>query len=140
MGWDVKKAVTHLRKHARPSSGGQCAKFTREAIEAGLEGGKVPRPSSRSAKDFGLGLQMAGFSELPGMCGGFQAGDVAVIDGINGHPDGHMAMYDGQQWISDFPQNDYVGREGGLYPGNAYAKAAPNYRLYRWTGQTFPEQ
>jgi hypothetical protein len=102
------------------------------AIEAGLHGVKLPRPASALAKDFGLALQAVGFEQLPGMCGGFQAGDVAIIQSLEGHPAGHMAMYDGSHWISDFSQNNYVGREGGLYPGNAYAKGCPEFRLYRW--------
>jgi len=136
MGWDTGKALKHLQKHANPASQGKCAKYTREAIEAGLDGAKVPRPPSTQAKDYGLGLQAAGFEQLPGMCGGFKEGDVAIIQGFEGHPAGHMAMYDGSQWISDFPQNNYVGREGGLYPGNAYADKRPDFRLYRWSPQS----
>jgi hypothetical protein len=132
MGWNREESIKHLRKQAQLGSQGQCAKYTRQAIEAGLEGAKLPRPASAQAKDYGLGLQAAGFAPLPGMCGGFQEGDVAIIDGFEGHPAGHMAMYDGKQWISDFPQNSCVGREGGLYPGNAYATKKPEYRLYRW--------
>ena len=132
MGWDQDESVKHLRKHARPHSHGRCAQYTREAIEAGLGGGKLARPASADAKDYGLALQGAGFAPLPGMCGGFQQGDVAIIEGFEGHPHGHMAMFDGKQWISDFPQNNYVGREGGLYPGGAYADKKPDDKLYRW--------
>ena len=135
MGWNQEKALEHLRKHAQPGSQGQCAKYTRQAVEAGLDGAKLSRPPSAQAKDYGLGLQAAGFAPLPGMCGGFQTGDVAIIQGFEGHPAGHMAMYDGTRWISDFPQNNYVGREGGLYPGGAYAKEKPDFQLYRWNPQ-----
>ena len=55
----------------------------------------------------------------------FEKGDVVVIQGIPGHPHGHMAMYDGSIWISDFRQPD-------LYPGTAYRVARPSYKIYRY--------
>jgi hypothetical protein len=66
----------------------------------------------------------------------FQAGDVAIVDGFgNGrHEPGYMAMFDGKRWISDFPQNDYAGREGGVYPGSHYQIMKPGYRFYRYRG------
>lgn len=48
-----------------------------------------------------------------------------IIQPIPGHPHGHMAMYDGAYWISDFVQ--YYG----FYPGNAYRTAKPPYQIYR---------
>ncbi|MBB5427447.1 hypothetical protein HDG40_005626 [Paraburkholderia sp. JPY158] len=48
-----------------------------------------------------------------------------MIDGINLHPHGHMAMYDGQYWISDFKQWH------GFYPGPDYGSARPDYKVYR---------
>jgi hypothetical protein len=139
MGWHPERALKHLRDHAQQGSNGQCAKYTRQAIEAGLDGAKLPRPSSARAKDYGVSLQAAGFAPL-NACGGYQAGDIAVIEGFNGHEAGHMAMYDGEQWISDFTQNNYEGREGGLYPGGAYAKKRPDYQLYRWNPKDAPSE
>lgn len=54
-----------------------------------------------------------------------QSGDVAVIQPIPGHPDGHMSMYDGKEWISDFKQLH------GLYPSQTYRTAQPSYKIYR---------
>jgi hypothetical protein len=53
------------------------------------------------------------------------AGDVVIIQPITGHPDGHMAMYDGFIWISDFKQ------QHGLYPSEGYRTVAPPYKIYR---------
>lgn len=143
MDWDVNKAIHHLRTAAagRPSTG-DCARFTREAIEAGFVNQCVlfPRPhpvgGKRRAIDYGPSLVAVGFVPLGGMCGGFQAGDVAIVDGFgNGrHEPGHMAMFDGKRWISDFQQNDYAGREGGVYPGSQYQIMKPGYRFYRYRG------
>lgn len=142
MGWNKGKAIAHLQSAGgwRRASTGNCAAFTREAIEAGFDDQCVamPRPPARHgkrmAKDYGAGLEALGFQPLPPMCGGFEAGDVVIIDGHRGSEAGHMAMYDGQQWISDFSQNNYVGREGGLYPGPGYAKDKPAYQVYRYSG------
>jgi hypothetical protein len=128
MSWDVDKAVTHLQKHAKQKSLGRCAQYTREAIEAG----GVVLARHESAKDYGLSLLAAGFTELhPDVAGELQKGDVAIIQGFTGHPHGHMAMYDGKCWISDFVQRS-------LYPGDSYRKARPSYKIYRyrllWTG------
>lgn len=54
----------------------------------------------------------------------FQTGDVAVIQPITGHPDGHMYMFDGNGQISDFKQNT-------LYPVQAYRDAKSIYKTYR---------
>ncbi|MBB5411894.1 hypothetical protein HDG34_005860 [Paraburkholderia sp. HC6.4b] len=77
---------------------------------------------TESAKDYGSSLVSAGFYEVHGNP---QRGDVVVIRSIPDHPHGHMAMYDGQIWISDFRQ------QHGFYPGPAYRSAKPPYRMYR---------
>jgi len=143
MGWNKQKAIAHLRLAGgwRRNSTRNCAQFTREAIEAGFENQCVhmplppPRNGKSRAKDYGSGLIALGFHPVPPMCGDYLPGDVVIIDGFAGHEDGHMAMYDGKQWISDFAQNDYVGREGGLYPGPEYQKQRPTYQLYRYSGE-----
>jgi hypothetical protein len=130
MGFDVERATTYqTRVTAGRKSSGDCARFTREAIEEGFSQSIMPR--HRSAKDYGASLLAVGFTAMPGMCGGFQAGDVVVIEAFPGHPHGHMAMFDGSKWVSDFQQNNYVGREGGLYPGKAWEQARPGYTIYR---------
>lgn len=133
-GWDVEKAVRHLQAKAGPPYGvGKCATFVREAIEAG--GAAVPRDGSGSAKDYGPRLVRAGFVAQLGSGTPYRKGDVAVIDGFTkaaaagvkkDHPDGHLAMYDGSQWISDFKQTGT-----SPYPGSDYEKAKPKVVIYR---------
>ncbi|EPS2710087.1 CHAP domain-containing protein [Cronobacter turicensis] len=72
-------------------------------------------------KNMGKSLIKAGFYEVYGEP---VAGDVAVISSIPGHPDGHVCIYDGQKWISDF-------RQRSLYPGDSYRRAHPAFKLYR---------
>jgi hypothetical protein len=44
--------------------------------------------------------------------------------GLHGNPAGHIAGYDGKNWISDFVQH-------GFWPGLAYVKEKPSYVVYR---------
>jgi hypothetical protein len=132
--WDVGKAVQHLQVRAGPPYGvGKCATFVREAIEAG--GLAISRVGSGSAKDYGPRLVLAGFVAQVGGGTPYQKGDIAVIDGFtksanagikNDHMDGHLAMYDGIQWISDFKQAGVKP-----YPGSDYEKANPKWVIYR---------
>ena len=135
MAWDQAAAIKHLQDNAEPPYGvGKCATYVREAIEAG--GVTISRAGSGSAKDYGGRLIGAGFVLLAGDPAIYAAGDVAVIDGFakdsdkgikKDHLDGHLAMYDGSQWISDFKQ---TGTKP--YPGSDYVKAAPAFRIYRF--------
>lgn len=73
-------------------------------------------------KELGTSLEAAGIQEA---LGSPIKGDVIVIQPAPGHPDGHMAIYDGTHWISDFKQLH------GFYPGPAYRNAQPAYKMYR---------
>ena len=104
-GWDLEKTLKHLREHAHDKSTHYCARYVRQALEAGgLVGFRVP-----SAKDeIKLNtLASIGFKKIaeasdnttsPGYTP--QAGDIAITF-ENGN---HAAMYDGTKWISDFRQ------------------------------------
>lgn len=122
MTWDVNKAVTHLKNHAKSKSQGECGKYVREAIEAG--GIRLIRKNS--AKDYGSSLKTAGFTEYSSVSpGGYKAGDIAVIQNPDAqHKHGHMQMYSGSQWISDFKQKDF-------WPGSIYTEKTPSYKIYR---------
>ena len=122
--WDAKIAVRHLRSHKRGSSHGQCARYVRQAVEAG--GVRLLRHTS--AKDYGSSLTRVGFVSQGALSTGFRAGDVAIIQPIKGHPHGHTCMYDGRHWISDFEKMH------GLYPGAGYRKQKPAYKIYRYPG------
>jgi hypothetical protein len=123
--WEKEKAVTYLDSHAHAQSLGHCAEYVRRAIEAG----GVILIRHTSAKDYGSSLTIAGFVPVlatPVLAP--LAGDVAIIQPIPGHPDGHMTMFDGTSWISDFKQAH------GLYPGPTYRKLKPSVVVYRYPG------
>ncbi|EHC85258.1 putative cytoplasmic protein [Salmonella enterica subsp. enterica serovar Senftenberg str. A4-543] len=53
------------------------------------------------------------------------AGDVIIIQPYaGGNPSGHMAIYDGADWYSDFKQRD-------MWAGPGYRAARPSYTIYR---------
>ena len=55
-----------------------------------------------------------------------QKGDVIVFERFPNHPDGHTAMYSGEQWISDF-------RQRTPWPNQSEAKNyGPSYKIYRF--------
>ncbi len=118
-GWNLSKAVQHLTSHASSSSLSKCAQYVREAIESG----GVILDRTNSAKDYGPSLTRVGFRLIAGSV--YQKGDVAVIQGFPGHLHGHMQMFDGSRWISDFVQRDF-------WPGEDYRKTKPSFSLYRF--------
>ena len=120
--WDLTKAVAYLNEHAEEHSLGRCAEYVRKAVEAG----GVNLVHHPSAKDYGRSLERAMFQALPGRADDCIEGDVAVIQPIPGHPHGHMAMYNGTLWISDFRQ------PRGYYPGPSYRALKPPVRIYRY--------
>jgi hypothetical protein len=115
--FDRHAAARHVRANARPLLdvvSGQyrpehCAKRVREALRAG----GVALEQTLHAKDYGPSLLRAGFTKIVPPVAPFCAGDV-----------GHMAMFDGADWVSDFVQRD-------LHGGPAYRAAAPIVALYR---------
>lgn len=123
-GWNVDKAIKHLQEKAGDKSQSACARFTREAINAG--GMNVPGlgAGKNSAENYGPSLVAHGFKEHAAKdITTFKKGDVVVVQGTDKHKDGHMAMYDGKQWISDFKQKDI----------NVWKDVAnPSYKVYRY--------
>jgi hypothetical protein len=106
---------------------GKCAGYVVSAIEKGL-GKSIGRPaptvgSFPSAKDFGPSLTRAGYQAVPNPSQP-RVGDVQVIQGVHGHPDGHMQIYTAQGWVSDFnqgvssvqnPKSAYYGQPTATY-------------------------
>lgn len=118
--YDVNAAVEYLRNNAHASSQGQCAKAVREALEAG---GLNTDGRPGSAKDYDDFLPTLGFHMVDLTDYTPQAGDIIVHEAQEGHPHGHIAMYDGEKWISDFEQRDEFG-------GRAY-RENPDYTIWR---------
>ena len=53
-----------------------------------------------------------------------QAGDIVVIQHINGsNTIGHIAMFNGTNWVSDFTQPNTESPPGNPYPANQFGGA-----------------
>lgn len=140
--WDVDKAIDTVKKNALSKSSRHCLRHVGNAISAGFgketpigsyEGTKND-PNFRvvSAKDSGASLLALGFSKIPNDSG-LQRGDIRVYQagGVdkkgNSHPDGHIEMFDGSDWFSDFKQAN-TGAKWGYYP---------SYATYRWKNDEY---
>jgi len=118
---DVNAAASYADSHAESSSGGACATYVRKALAAGgLTSFNTNHPEF--AYQYGPFLMNAGFVQISS--GGYtaQKGDVVVFQQVPGHDAGHIAIYDGSQWVSDFKQPNF-------YVANAYKSGT--YTLYR---------
>jgi hypothetical protein len=126
-GFNIDNAVAHLNANAHPSfhtAKGQCAKFVRLALEAG---GINTHGHPVFAKDYGPHLIKWGFQPITTTT--FFIGDIAVIQNHpTGHRAGHIQMYNGSRWVSDFMQNP-----GDIWPGRGYRQHQPSFQIYRWT-------
>ncbi len=119
----------------------QCAHYVKLAISSPNGGGlKLENSGINSAKDYGPCLISNGFIAVSGvttsLVGGIynitgqQPGDVVVVQNAPNHPHGHMAMFDGTNWVSDYVQVK------GFYPAQVYRTNNISYVLYRYSGDS----
>lgn len=145
--WNNGASVSYINSHVEPRSLGKCAAYVRRAVEAGGVHIQIPPPrigNSASACDYGPSFVSVGFKQVftyPGtgptnitIIPGQQTGDVVVIQPIEGHPHGHIALFNGTNWVSDFIQLR------GFYPGQQYRNVKPAYTLYRYTDTVVTEE
>lgn len=127
MPFDIDTFATKLRENAHKVGfgNGECAKFVRIALDAG---GADTSAHLVAAKTYGPVLVKNAFRELSvdtPETFRFMKGDIVVMEPPKtGRQEGHIAGYDGKNWISDFVQN-------GFWPGPAYRKERPAYVVYR---------
>ena len=126
-GFNINNAVNALNLNALPLPGiGKCARYVRYALESGFAVKKdaYKALTPRSAKDTGAFLEQKGFRTVNTTT--YQKGDIAIIQNYTGgSPHGHMQMYNGSQWVSDFKQN-------GFWPGSGYRTHKPKFSIFRW--------
>ena len=121
-GLDIDKAVDALVHGAQQTSIGLCATYVRKAL---IAGGLKVSPLPYAKQYFGVLDKKYHFQPISS--GNYVPikGDVSVIQPFpGGNPAGHICMYSGDQWISDFKQRE-------MYPGSRYIANRPPYQLYR---------
>lgn len=114
---NLEKFAEILRKRAKEKSQHQCAKYVRIALEAG---GGDTSGHPIAASDWGPTLKKIGYKEIPEEFNKPQLGDIYIITKTDKHQYGHIAGYDGSQWISDFKQKGHT-----IYSDHV------NYRYFR---------
>lgn len=97
-------AARAAARAANSKSVKRCALYVRKALQsAGYK--FTPQPS---AYQYAHGtLAGAGFTKISNNNYVPQVGDVVVFNRTSKNPHGHIQIYDGSQWISDFRQNGF---------------------------------
>ena len=119
----IEAVVKHLNSNAHETSQGQCAKYVRQAIEAG--GIIITPPRPLYAKDYGMKLVELGFQKIDSNGYLPEKGDIVVLQPPKDQSAGHIQIYNGETWVSDFKQSS------DIYPGPAYRKEEVAYVIYR---------
>lgn len=121
-GFDIDTAVNYLDENAKSSSTGCCAKYVRKALQAGgiktkmaLLNGKLSH-----AWKYENFLPDIGFSELSVNSYTPSIGDIVVFGKSSLHTSGHILMFNGTNWVSDFIQKTF------------FPWRSSNYKIYRW--------
>jgi signal peptidase I len=144
MNWNLEATIKHAEDNAFPDkrSHGVCATYVKRALQAGgLEYWTC------DARYCGAGLEAHGFIAIADErtdTGVYQRGDVVVVDGSSspegplapqpiGKGYGHIAIYNGKLWYSDYEQQSKEERNP-VYPGDSYQKVRARYKLYRYKG------
>lgn len=121
-GFSKNRLIEWMDKHAHLHSLHLCAMFFRRGMEA-AGASTADRPASGDAADYGPYLLSHGAKELPAESYQPQAGDTVVFDRSELHPAGHIEIYDGERWVSDFVQQ-------GFSPYRD-ARSTPSFKIYR---------
>ena len=115
--YSVDKAVEYLDCHAESRSRNMCALYVERAIRAGGQPAFI-----LPAWGYAYILPGMGFNEIESDHYSPVKGDVVVFPHEEDHIFGHIAMYNGRQWVSDFKQH-------GFFVAHVYKNS--NYRIYR---------
>jgi hypothetical protein len=124
-------AAARASRAAHARSTGRCAQYVRKALQsAGYE--FTPNPSAYQYATRGT-LAKAGFVKVSnGMAP--QVGDVVVYDRSSKHRHGHIQIFDGSSWVSDFRQDDISPYSGSYayttWRDSRYLDDASNRGIY----------
>lgn len=124
-------AAANASRAALSRSSGYCARYVRKALQsAGYE--FTPNPSAYQYASRGT-LAQAGFTKISNDTQP-QVGDVVVYDRTSRRPHGHIQIFDGNDWVSDFRQNSispYSGHHNyTTWRDSKYVDDASNRGIY----------
>ena len=78
----------------------------------------------RNAKDYGPQLEKNGFNKINIDYTQAKKGDVVVFQAIGNRKYGHTAIYNGEQWVSDFKQKSFFVHKD-------YTRKDAKWQIYR---------
>ena len=119
--WFVGRSIRYLVGNASPKSTGYCARHIRLALKAG---GINDSNHPAAATDYLHYLPSRGFARIHDRSQ-LQAGDICVQPAGGSHMYGHICMFTGKVWVSDFIQKNMIVYNGGKWPSV----------LFRYTGK-----
>lgn len=141
--WDFDKIVKAVLNNKLPKASGKCAEYVRKALVAGDLRGKIQKTFGGKlghAFEYLARLPKLGFNRVYSgqQLKGFQLmkGDVVVFDkGVYGSDNksgggwvyGHVAIWTGGNWVSDFIQST-------IYPHSKYASRGIPFTIFRANG------
>lgn len=117
--WRPEEAAYCATEHAQKRSVGMCALYVRRAIIAG----GVPLHIGGNAWTYKYTLPLLNFHKV-GKKSEREVGDIVVFQPIGGRKFGHIAIWNGTQWVSDFKQR-------GIIVHSDYLKEGSEYTIYR---------
>lgn len=116
--FDKEKAVKHLTENAEAKSRTWCAWYVMMALRAG----DCPI-YLLPAYGYAWLLPRMDFEEVSRKNYVPQKGDIIVFPATGKHVWGHIQMWNGEQWVSDFKQRNMI-------PAKAYHKT--DWKIYRY--------
>ena len=117
--WSPEAAARYATEHAEKKSVGMCALYVRKAI---MTGG-IPLYMGGDAWCYKYTLPILNFHQVEKKSGR-EVGDIVVFQPIGGRKYGHIAIWNGKQWVSDFKQRNLIVHSD-------YLKEGADYTIYR---------
>ena len=114
--WNPKEAAEYATQKAEKKSVGLCALYIRKAIIAG----GIPLYRGGDAWSYKYLLPILGFEEVEEGADK-KVGDIVVFQPIGGRKFGHIAIWNGKQWVSDFKQRSIIVHSDYRRKGCEYA-------------------
>lgn len=110
--WSPEAAARYATEKAEKKSVGMCALYVRKAIIAG----GIPLYVGGDAWSYKYTLPILNFHQV-GKKSEREVGDIVVFQPIGGRKYGHIAIWNGKQWVSDFKQRNLIVHSDYLKEG-----------------------
>ena len=101
--WSPEEAARYATEHAEKKSVGMCALYVRNAIIAG----GIPLYVGGDTWSYKYMLPILNFHQV-GKKSEPEIGDIVVFQPIGGRKYGHITIWNGKQWVSDFKQRNLI--------------------------------